>query len=463
MQSTYDVIVLGCGGGGYAAAIRASQLGGKVAVVEAGDIGGTCVNRGCIPSKVWLRASFMLNMINKSQEFGIEVSKSQINLKKIVERKNGVTTEIRIGMESLLGSYGIDLVKGYGILKNPCEIIVNENTLTSKNIILATGSSSIIPKIPGLANAIMKTDQVFDMEAVPPSLLVWGDGGHIGVEIASLLNMLGSKVYLASQSSRILSREDGETGQRLAQALREQGVNILTGVDLESVKQIKDSHDVKLTGKNGQTINVDKVLVTARRPGTDGIGINSIGLDLNEDKSVRVDDRLQTSVEGIYAVGDITGGWMSSHAASAMAVTAAENAMGQTGRFPSHLIPRGIWTTPQVGAVGLSEEEAEKKGFDVDTGSFPYAINALAICYDEVEGAVKIVFDEETKAVLGVHIVGPHATELIGEAVMALQLECTIDELSHTLRVHPTFSEALMDAGREASHWALYLPKNNMR
>jgi len=189
------------------------------------------------------------------------------------------------------------------------------------------------------------------------------------------------------------------------------------------------------------------------------LGLKQAGVRQNEDGSVQVDEKLQTSVKGIFAIGDITGGWMNSHAASSMGVTAAENAMGQTNEFPFHLIPRVLWTTPQVGAVGMTEEEAEKKGFDVDIGDFPYPINGLAMSYGEVDGSVKVVSDAATEEILGIHIVGANATELVGEAVMALQLECTTDELAHTIRPHPTFSEGMMDAGRDSAGWALYLPR----
>ena len=201
------------------------------------------------------------------------------------------------------------------------------------------------------------------------------------------------------------------------------------------------------------------MLIAARKPNLDGLGLKQAGVRQNEDGSVQVDEKLQTSVKGIFAIGDITGGWMNSHAASSMGVTAAENAMGQANEFPFHLIPRVLWTTPQVGAVGLTEEEAEKEGYDVDIGDFPYPINGLAMSYGEVDGSVKVVSDAATEEILGIHIVGANATELVGEAVMALQLECTTDELAHSIRPHPTFSEGMMDAGRDSANWALYLPR----
>jgi dihydrolipoamide dehydrogenase len=298
------------------------------------------------------------------------------------------------------------------------------------------------------------------MTRPPSSLLVWGEAGFIEVEMATLLTTFGSKVFLATQHQRILPREDGETSQRLAQALREQGVEILTRAALDSVGKSNGGFEARFSGSEERTVEVEKVLISSRKPNTSDMGIEALGLRFKEDGGIWVSDRLETSAKGVYAVGDATGGWMNSHAASAMAVTAAENAMGQSNDFPFHLIPRGIWTFPQIGAVGLSEEDAERQGFDVEVGDFPYSINGLAMCHGEVDGAVKIISDSAFGDVLGVHIVGANATELVGEAVMALQLECTADTLAHTIRVHPTFSEALMDAGRDASNWALYLPKS---
>lgn len=455
----YDVVVIGCGPGGYAAAIRASQLGGKVAVVEAGDVGGTCVNRGCIPSKVWLKAASMLGSIQRSAEFGIKVAKPKIDLEAIVERKNTVAGEIRMGMEALLQNNQVEKISGRAEVKNAREIKVDGNTIEAKSIVLATGSSLDIPDIPGLKDALLTSDDLFDLNSLPSKVLVWGQAGHWDIEMAALLTGMGSTVYLATSQPRLLSMEDHDISQRLGQAFREQGLKVMARTNLESVEKAQKGFVARLKGRKEQTLEIDKVLIAGRKPNIDGLGLAQTGIKISESGGVVVDDHLQTSVKGIYAIGDLTGGWMNSHAASGMGVTAAENAMGQNALFPFHLVPRVLWTTPQVGSVGLTEEEAEKKGFEVDIGDFPYPINGLAMCYGEVDGSVKIVSDSETAEILGIHIVGANATELVGESVMALQLECTTDELAHSIRPHPTFSEGLMDAGRDSAGWALYLPR----
>ena len=455
----YDVMVIGGGPGGYAAAIRASQLGGKVALVEAAEIGGTCVNRGCIPTKVWMRAAYMLYCIHRSDELGIKAPVQEIDLATIVNRKNGVSGDIRMGMEGLLGNNGVEVVRGRGILESPREVNVDGTILEAKKIILATGSRLSIPDVPGLEEAAMTTDQVLEMEKAPSSILIWGLLGPIEVEMAALLNTFGSKVFLASESRRILPREDGDTSQRLAQALREQGVEVLTRSTIKSVRKSETGFEAVLSGTEDRTVDVQRVLVSTRKPNTTHLGLEEVGIRLDEDGAIQVNEMLETSVEGVYGIGDATGGWMLSHASSAMAVTAVENAMGSHRKFLFHLIPRGIWTIPEVGAVGLSEEEAEEKGIEVEVGNFPYSINGLAMARDEMDGAVKVISDSRYGEILGVHIVGTSATELVGEAVMAIQLEATVRELAYSIRLHPTFSESVVDAARDAQDWALYLPR----
>lgn len=455
----HDVMVIGGGSGGYAAAIRASQLGGKVAVVEAAEIGGTCVNRGCIPTKVWLHAARLLHRIRGAHQFGIKTSVQGLDLQAIVARKNGVCADIRTGMEALLDNNGVEVIRGRAVLKSPREVDVDGTVLEAKKIILAPGSTLHVPDVEGLEEAALTTDQVLDIGQTPSSVLIWGSPGPIEVEMATLLNTFGSRVFLASESRRLLPREDGDTSQRLAQALREQGVEVFSRLILKSVQKSERGHACLLSGPEERTVEVEKILISSRRPNTAHLGLEQVGIRLEEGGRIWVNQELETSVQGIYAIGDATGGWMLSHVSSSMAVTAAENAMGNSRKFPHHLIPRGIWTIPEVGAVGLSEEEAEEDGIEVEVGDFPYSINGLAMARDEMGGAVKIISDARYGEILGVHIVGAHATELVGEAVLAMQLEATARELARSIRVHPTFSESVVDAARDAENWALYLPR----
>ena len=456
----FDVLVIGGGPGGYAAAIRASQLGGEAALVECAEIGGTCVNRGCIPGKIWMRAAALLHLMQGAREFGIKAAIEPVDFKTIVDRKNGVSGEIRMGMEALLQNNGVEVVRGRAVLKSPREIDVEGRVHEAKRIIIATGSSLAFPAIQGLKEAAITTDQVLEMTQTPSSILI-RDSGCIEVEMAFLLNTFGCKVVLATESPRILPMEDHDTSQRIAQSLREKGVEVLTRHALKSVSKSESGAgwSCVIFGAKERSVEVQNVLVASRKPALTDMGIQQVGVELNEEGGIRVNNRLETSVQGIYAIGDATGGWMLSHAASSMAITAAGNCMGKTGVYPFHLIPRGLWTFPEMGAVGMSEEQAEKKGLEIDVGSFPYAINGLAMTRGQVEGAVKIVSNARQGEILGVHIVGAGATDLVGEAVLAMQLEATVNELARSIRLHPTYSETVVDAARDAAGWALYLPR----
>lgn len=455
----FDICVIGGGPGGYAAAIRASQLGAKVALVETEKIGGTCVNKGCIPTKVWQHTACILNSIKGAAEFGIKASQPDLDLKVISERAKGVSNYIRMGMEGLLKSRKVEMIKGRAILKSPQEVKIDENVFETRKIILATGSEIRPSNIPGLAEAAWTTDQMVHMTEIPSSVLIWGSAEFIEVEMAGLLNALGCNVFLAFETLRILPREDGDTSQRISQALKEQGVNLLPRITLESVTPSNAGYRCLFSGTEEKAIGVERVLVTSRRPRTTDLGLEQIGVEITDDGAIRIDNKLRTNIGGIYAVGDVTGGWMLSHAASSSAILAAENAMGDSKSFPYHLIPRGIWATPEMGAVGLSEEDAQKMGMEIEVGDFPYAINGMAMAQSKMMGAAKIISDTRNGKLLGVHLVGARATELIGEAVMAMQLKANATDLSDSIRMHPTFSETIGEAARDVNKWALYLPK----
>ena len=454
----YDVIIIGGGPGGYAAGIRAAQLGGKVALIEASLIGGTCVNRGCIPSKVWHRAVYLKNLIKRADEFGLKATLNENDLSTIVERKNGISNDIRMGMGGLLSNNKIEVIEGHGVLKGAGAVEVQGKTIEAKKMIIATGTVPDLPDIPGLEEAVMTTDHVFDMTKVPESILVYG-AGIVEVEMAGILNAFGSKVSLAFDSSRILPKEDGETSQRIGTALKEQGVEIIPRTILQSVTKSGDVYEANLSGKEDKKITVERVLVSLRKSNTEDLGLEQVGLELNEEGLIDVNENLKTSADGVYAIGDVTGGWKLSYAATVMGVVAAENAMGKPNVFSSHLVPRGIYTIPEAAAVGLSEEEAEENGFEVETGDFPMSINGVAMSYGELDGAVKIVSDAEYGEILGIHIVGDRATDLIWGASLALQMEATAEDLASMIVVHPSFSESVAMAAQDAMGWALYLPK----
>jgi len=454
----YDLIIIGGGPGGYAAAIRASQLDAKVALVENDIMGGTCVNRGCIPIKVWTKAALSLRTIQTADVFGIKAKIDSIDFRTIQERIGGVTKDIRMGMVSLLGNYGVKKIEGKATFKGPKEIDVAGISYKADNFIIATGSKIDTPAVPGLEDALLDSDQALSLESIPESVLVYG-AGPIEVEFATVLACFGCQVTLLSNGRRVLPMEDQDSNQRLTQVLRENGVTVILKQTLEAVIPVKKGFECKLAGGKETSIIVEKVLCASRRPNTAGLGLEKAGIELNEDGSIKIDECLQTKVPGVFAIGDAIGKTMQSHAASAMAVCASENATGQNRVFPFNLVPRGAWSFTDVASVGLSEDEAEDMDIETVVGEFPYAINGLSMAINDTRGVVRIVTCEKYGKILGVQIVGPNANELIGEAVMAMQFEYTVSELASSIRVHPTLSENIVDAARDNEGWALYLPK----
>jgi len=454
----FDVLVIGGGPGGYAAAIRAAQLGAKAALCEAAELGGVCVHRGCIPSKTWAQAGHLLGQFKKAALFGITASVDGLDPAVVVARKNGVAADIGMGMQALLANNGVQVLKGRAVLKAPGLASVEGKDVQAKAIILATGASHAKCDLPGMAELAIGPDQVLNLQKLPASAFIWG-GGAIECEMAGWLGAMGVQVTLACQGPRLLPGEDADLGQRLAGALKDQGVKVLTRAALASAQKQGAALRAVLGGKAEQFIDAEIIVSAERRPNTAGLGLEALGVALNADGGIKVDERMQTSAPGVFAIGDCTGGRMLSHGASYMAVIAAENAMGRQSAYDPRLVCRGLWTTPQVAAVGLGEAEAEDQGYEVETGDFPYSINGLAMLSARGEGNVKVVMEAKYGEILGLHIVGAAATELIGEASLAIQLECTAEELARGARLHPTFSETIVDAARDAMGWALYLPK----
>jgi dihydrolipoamide dehydrogenase len=458
----YDVIVIGGGPGGYAAAIRASQLGGKVALIEPGELGGTCVNRGCIPAKIWNRAARLKQAIETAGDFGISAKVENINLQTIVERRNGVPKDIQMGMKGLCKSNKIDVIPDRGALKSPREVQIQGKVLETKAIVIATGTSSYMPEIPGLdKEGTMTTDAVLEMTKVPSSILINGSGA-VEVEMALILNAFGAKVHILSESARVLAKEDGTVSQRLTKALRGQGIDILPKSVLKSLEKTSTGVTARLTGAEEKTLDVERVLISSRKPNVD-IGLEQAGVKLDDKGFIAVNRFLRTSAENIYAIGDVTGGWQVSYAATAMGAVASENAMGRAIAFNANLVPRGHWTTPEAASVGITEEEADAQGIEVEIGECPVSVNGVAMAYGETDGSVKVISDRRYGEILGVHIVGSNAVELIWGASMAMQLEASAEDMAYCMAVHPTFSETIPMAAQDAKGWALYLPRRRKK
>jgi dihydrolipoamide dehydrogenase len=461
MQNNYDVVVIGGGPGGYAAGIRASQLGASVALLEPSDLGGTCVNRGCIPARIWNRAAKYRKEIVKANEFGIQAKVEGIDFMKITARQKGVANDIKMGMQGLCQNNKITVVRERGEITGPGTLKAGANVLNAKNIIIATGTSLKETEIPGVESCCIHTDNLFGLTEIPKSVLILG-GGYVEVEMALILSGFDSKVIIAVDGGRLLPGEDSDMVQRITKTLRAGGVEIRLKSKMVSAEAADGGCRVTLSGPEPNTITVEKVLLTARKPNT-AIGLESVGVVLDGGGFIKVNEKLETSAKGIYAIGDVTGGLQLSYAATAMGVAAAESAMGKERSFDSRLVPRGLWTNPESASVGLTEEEAEEQGIDIEIGECPLTVNGVAMAYGKMEGSVKVIIDSELGQILGVQIIGEHATELIWAASLAIGLEATVEDLAYSLALHPTFGETIAMAGQDAMGWALYLPRSKKK
>ena len=431
----YNLVVIGAGPGGYVAAIRAAQFKAKVALIEKAEVGGTCLNRGCIPTKAILNSLEVFSSIKEADKFGISISgECKADLSKIIDRKNKIVSQLNSGIKFLLKKKGVELINGAGFIKSKNEIEVatkdGKKTISSDKIIIATGSQPFeLPDFKFDAKKIISSNEALELRSVPESILIIG-GGVIGVEFATIFNRLGTKVTIVEMLPQILPTEDIEVAVEIRKILESSGIIIITGRKLASADEIP----------------AEKILVAVGRvPDSSGLGLENIGVKL-DNKKVVVDDYLNTNVEGVSAIGDVTGKLMLAHVASHQGIVAVENMFGEETTMDYSLVPSCIFTNPEIASVGLSEAKAREKGLNIKVGKFPFAASGKALCMGKSSGFVKIVADKDTERVYGVHIIGVDATSLIAEAVLAIKLESTLDEFINTIHAHPTLPEVLMEA-----------------
>jgi dihydrolipoamide dehydrogenase len=450
----YDIVVIGGGPGGYVAALRAAQHGMKVALVEAHDLGGTCLNRGCIPSKTLLRHSEIIESIEKAKSWGIETGPVTLSLKKMLERKDQVIHKLRNGISYLLKKGKIDLLNGYGEVKKDGKIVVKtegkEQTISTEKIIIATGSSPVIPAIPGLdQDSYYTSDTIFNIEKIPGSMVIVG-GGIIGVEFACIFSSLQVPVTIVEMGDRIVPSEDKDASRALSQSLKEKGVTVLTNAKVKEIMSSEGKQSVQVETGNGKTesIECDALLLSVgRKPNTSCFA--ELNLEMNG-PFVKVDREMKSSLPSVYAVGDVVGGWQLAHVASAEGLIAAANASGEKEEVDYKVVPRCVYTSPEIASVGFTEEEAKKQGLSYKVVKIDHAGNSKALALDEKEGFVKLIADTKYGEILGVTMVGPHVTEMIAEPSAFIQLEGTVDELASMIHPHPTVSESVYEA---AASW----------
>ena len=471
MPSPYDVVVIGAGTGGYVAAIRASQLGKKVAVVEKQKaLGGTCLIWGCIPTKALLEHAHALKIVREAEEWGVMIpyGAPAINMAKVHARKDKVVSGLTKGIEFLFKKNKIDWIKGTARLAGKGKVDVFEGdkqTLEAKEIIVATGSTPrSVPGIVPDGKRIITSDEAIHLPEIPASLVIMGSGA-VGVEFASIFRRFGSDVTIIELLPRLVPVEDEAVSAELEKAFKKQGIKSLTGTKVTKAIATATGVDLEAQTPDGKTqkLSADILLVaTGRGPVTTGLGAEELGLQL-EKGYIKVDAMYRTSVPNVSAIGDVItlgtpGHPQLAHVSSAEGILVAERIAGQEVRPLNYgHVPGCTYCDPEIGSVGLTEAEAKKRGYDVRVGAFPFGVLGRAKMANETDGFVKIVADKKYDEVLGVHMIGPRSTELVAEAVLALRLECTVEELMRTIHAHPTFSEAVAEAAHAAHGAAIHM------
>ncbi|NLL17542.1 MAG: dihydrolipoyl dehydrogenase [Clostridia bacterium] len=446
----FDVIVIGGGPGGYVAAIRAAQLGAKVAVVEKDSLGGTCLNRGCIPTKALVASAELVHQLKNAATFGINVDGFSVDFRRVMARKEEIVEGLVKGIAFLLSRHKIESISGFGKLVAPGTVEVHKEDgtveqLTGKNIIIATGSEpALITALGYNGKTVITSNEALELEDIPKSLLIIG-GGVIGCEFASIFNEFGTEVTIVEAMPNILPLVDNEISRRLTMVMKKKGIAIKTKAMISSV--VEEEGGIKATLETGEEIRAEKALISIGRTfNTKGLGLENVGVALGAKGEILVDDYLRTNVPGIYAIGDVTNKIQLAHVASAQGLVAVENIMGGNRVMDYSVVPSCIFTMPEIGTVGITSQEAKARGINAKVGKFPFTALGKARCMEETDGNVKIITDAETDKVLGVHIFGPHATDLIAEAALAIQLGATAKEIAQTIHAHPTLAESMMEA-----------------
>lgn len=462
-EQQYDLVILGAGPAGYVAAIRAAQLGMRPACIERSTaLGGTCLNVGCIPSKALLDSTHLYHQItHKAKRHGINVESASVDLQAMMARKERIVTTLSRGVQGLLKKHGVALFSGTGFLEEPTVARVEGDAGTTRlrgtNVLLATGS---VPRTgPHMAldgQRIVGSTEALSLNAVPAHLVIVG-GGCVGVEMASIWRRLGAAVTLIEAAPTLLPSLDPDVAKEAGRALSAIGVKLHTGT--RAVSAVSDGSQVRVatkpadneTSAEAQEVTGDTVLIAiGRRPNTDGTGVADLGVKLSEDGQVRVDEHLRCGVPGLWAAGDVVGAPMLAHKAYAEGVAAVENMAGLPGYVNYRAIPQIVYTWPEAASIGMTEAQAIAAGHDVRTGKFAFAANGRAKCLDDMDGFVKVLADRATDRVLGVHIFGPHASALAGEAALAMEFDASAEDIGAALHAHPTLNEAVKEAALDA-------------
>lgn len=462
-DSRYDVAVIGGGPAGYVAAVRVAQKGGRCVVIERDALGGTCLNRGCIPSKSLIAGAGVLRNIQRAADFGIELAgEARGNLAAMIEQKDKIVASLVKGIGGLFKVHKVDHVAGEAIITGPGQVEValaggGTETVRADKLLIATGSRPAqIPAFPIDGERIFSSDQAVHLKELPGRLLIIG-AGAIGCEFACLYRTLGAEVTIVELLDRALPLGDEDVSKLIERELKKQKIQLHTGKKILKVEPDGAEMVARIEGEEG--FRADKVLVSiGRAMNTDGLGLDTIGVELGGRGEVKVNEKMETNAPGVYAAGDVIGGLMLAHVASSEGIVAAENAMGGDVQMNYLGIPAGIFTHPEVGVVGLTEGQAREGGRDVRVGKFAMRGLGKAHAEREIAGEVKIIADAASDEILGVHIIGAHAADLVHEAAVAIKNGLTAAQLAATIHSHPTLSEAVMEAAHDVHGMAIHLP-----
>ena len=470
MSDVYDLVVIGGGPGGYVAAIRAAQLGLKTAIVEKyGTLGGTCLNVGCIPSKALLQSSHHFEVANHEfAHHGIKTTGLTLDLKTMMGRKDKVVQELTQGIEFLIKKNKIDYVVGEGKITAPGEVAIKpakkggkKQVLKTENTIIATGSD--VTPLAGVTideKRIVSSTGALELKKVPQTLVVVG-GGVIGLELGSVWGRLGAKVTVVEFLDHILSGMDGEVSKQMQRILAKQGMEFKLSSKVTAAKASKAGVTLSIepvSGGKKEALKADVVLVAiGRRPYIEGLGLDKAGVEMDDHGFIKVDEDFQTNVEGIFAIGDVIGGAMLAHKAEDEGVVAVEIIAGQSGHIDYDAIPGVVYTWPEVANLGKTEEQLKEAGVDYRVGKFPFTANSRARCNADADGFVKILADATTDAVLGCHIIGPEAGDLIQEVAVAIELSASAEDIARISHGHPGLSEAVKEAALDVDGRAVHI------